>query len=156
MTKTTSNRTPRESLTHDNQSKRKPWQPVRKLDTPPAPEGYKYRWIRESILGSEDRANVSRRVREGFELVRGDDLPDGWFLPTMDGDGRHAGVVYQDGLMLAKIPVETAEERNAYFADKTQEAKDALDNTMFNENRGDSRYVKYEPKRSSQVTFGRR
>jgi len=27
---------------------------------------------------------------------------------------------------------------------------------MFNETRGDSRYVKYDPQRDSNVTFGRR
>ena len=63
----------------------------------------------------------------------------------MDRDGRHAGVVYNEGLLLAKIPNETVEERNEYYSDKTQQAKEALDNTVFNEARGDSRYVKYAP-----------
>ena len=60
----------RESESHDKNSRRQPWRPVRKLETPPPPEGYEYRWIRESMLGQEDRANVARRVREGWELVR--------------------------------------------------------------------------------------
>jgi hypothetical protein len=74
----------------------------------------------------------------------------------MDGSGRHAGVVYNDGLLLAKIPIETADERNAYYANRTQAAKDALDNTMFSDSQADGRYVKYEPSRQTQVTFGRR
>jgi len=156
MSKKMENRETRESMAHDNQAKRKPWAPVRQLDTPPPPEGYRYRWIRESMLGTEDRANVSRRVREGFELVRGEELPPDWVLPTMDGSGRHAGVVYNDGLLLAKIPIETADERNAYYANRTQAAKDALDNTMFSDSQADGRYVKYEPSRQTQVTFGRR
>jgi hypothetical protein len=98
------------------------------------------------MLGQEDRANVSRRLREGWELVRGTDLPPEWrSLPTMDS-GRNEGVVYNEGLLLAKIPNETVEERRAYYAGKTQEAKDALD----------SRYVKYDPQRDTNVTFGRR
>ena len=123
-------RSSRESQSHDNQTRRKPWRPVRSLETPTPPEGYTYRLIRESMLGQEDRANVSRRLREG--------------------------VVYNEGLLLAKIPNETVEERRAYYAGKSQEAKDALDNTMFNETRGDSRYVKYDPQRDTNVTFGRR
>jgi len=107
------------------------------------------------MLGQEDRANVSRRIREGWELVKGSDLPPEWELPTMDS-GRHAGVIYNEGLLLAKIPNETIEERNSYYNDKNQAARDALDNTMFNETRGDSRYVKYDPQRDSSVTFGRR
>jgi hypothetical protein len=70
--------------------------------------------------------------------------------------GRHAGVIYNEGLLLAKIPNETIEERNSYYNDKNQAARDALDNTMFNETRSDSRYVKYDPQRDSSVTFGRR
>ena len=149
-------RSSRDSQSHDNQTRRKPWRPVRSLETPTPPEGYTYRWIRESMLGQEDCANVSRRLREGWELVRGTELPPEWrSLPTMDS-GRHEGVVYNEGLLLAKIPNETVEERRAYYAGKSQEATDALDNTMFNETRGDSRYVKYDPQRDSNVTFGRR
>jgi len=150
-------RSSRESRQHDKQIRRKPWTPVRKLDTPPASPGYTYRWIRESMLGSEDRANVSRRIREGWELVRAEDLPPEWgdTLPTMDNSGRHSGVIYNEGLLLAKIPNETVAERNAYYQDKSEQAKDALDNTMFSETKGDSRYVKYDPKRDTKVTFGK-
>ena len=80
----------RESETHAKQTRRQPWRPVRKLETPPAPEGYEYRWIRESMLGQEDKANVARRIREGWELVRGTDLPAEYSYPTAD-TGRHAG-----------------------------------------------------------------
>tara|TARA_R110000824_G_C15225086_1_gene677932 strand:- start:1886 stop:2341 length:456 start_codon:yes stop_codon:yes gene_type:complete len=144
----------RESEAHDNQARRKPWRPVRRLETPPPPDGYVYRWIRESMLGQEDRSNVSRRVREGWELVKGSDLPEEWQLPTMDG-GRHSGVVYNEGLVLAKIPEETVNERNAHYERVNQSAKEALDNTMFSDSAKDSRYVKYDPQRSTQVTFGK-
>jgi len=148
------NRKSRESGAHVNKARRQPWRPVRKLETPPAPPGYIYRWIRESMMGNEDRANVSRRIREGWELVRGTDLPPEWQLPTMD-NGRQNGVVYNEGLLLAKIPEETVQERNEYYNQKTETAKDALDNTVFNEAAADSRYVRYEPSRSSRVTFGK-
>ena len=145
----------RESENHAKQTRRQPWRPVRKLETPPAPEGYEYRWIRESMLGQEDRGNVSRRLREGYELVRGTDLPAEFELPTMDS-GRHAGIVYNEGLLLAKIPVETRDERNSYYADKSRQAKEALDNNMFNETNKESRYVKYDSDRRSNVTFGKK
>jgi hypothetical protein len=60
--------------------------------------------------------------------------------------GRHAGIVYNEGLLLAKIPNETVEERRDYYQGKSKDAVDALDNTMFNETRRDGRYVKYDPK----------
>ena len=142
------NRKSRESESHAKNTQRQPWRPVRKLETPPAPEGYEYRWIRESMLGVEDRGNVSRRLREGWELVRGTDLPQEYALPTMDS-GRHTGIVYNEGLLLAKMPLETISERNAYYAGKNQQAKDALDNNMFNDSRKDGRYVKYDADRKS-------
>ena len=145
----------RDSEMHEKNTRRQPWRPVRKLETPPAPEGYEYRWIRESMLGQEDRGNVSRRLREGWELVRGTDLPQEFVLPTLDS-GRHAGVVYNEGLLLAKMPLETIAERNAYYAGKSQQAKDALDNNAFNESKRDGRYVKYDSKRESNVTFGKK
>ena len=145
----------RDSEMHEKNTRRQPWRPVRKLETPPAPEGYEYRWIRESMLGQEDRGNVSRRLREGWELVRGTDLPQEFELPTYDS-GRHAGIVYNEGLLLAKMPIETIEERNQYYAGKSQQARDALDNNVFQEASKDNRYVKYDANRKSNVTFGKK
>ena len=145
----------RESESHDNNSRRQPWRPVRKLETPVPPAGYEYRWIRESMLGVEDKANVARRIREGLELVRGSDLPDEYSYPVAES-GRHPGLVYSEGLLLAKIPTETREERNAYYEDQARMKKEALDNNMFNESRKDSRYVKYDSDRKSNVTFGKK
>jgi len=107
------------------------------------------------MLGQEDRSNVSKRLREGWELVRGTDLPQEFALPTLD-EGRHTGIVYNDGLLLAKIPVETKQERNAYYESQTARTKEALDNNAFNESRRDSRYVQYDAKRESNVTFGKK
>ena len=149
-------RSSRESQSHDNTTRRKPWRPVRSLETPTPPEGYTYRWIRESMLGQEDRANVSRRLREGWELVRGTDLPSDWELPTADDQSRHAGIVYNEGLLLAKIPTETVDERRDYYQGKSRDAVDALDNSMFNDSRRDGKYVKYDPQRDSRVSFGKK
>ena len=42
------------------------------LDAPPAPDGFKHRWIRAEVMGIDDNKNLSSRLREGFELVRAD------------------------------------------------------------------------------------
>ena len=150
-------RTIRESETHAKTARRKPWRPVKKLETPPAPEGYEYRWIRESLLGREDANNISYRLREGWEFVLGSELPEGWKFPTFGSDkGRLAGVVYNEGLCLAKMPLETVYERRRYFEQSNERNNQALDNTMFSDAEKDSRYVKYDAKRNSQVTFGKK
>ena len=124
-------RTPRSADTRATSEARKPWRPPSMLETPPPPEGYTYRWIRAEIVGQEDRKNVMSRLREGFELVRKEEIGD-FELPTMD-DGKHEGVVAVGGLLLAKIPNETREERNAYFSNRAQLQQDAIDNDLMKE-----------------------
>lgn len=84
-------RTPRDNQTRVKEARKEPWRPPSMLDAPPPPEGYKHRWIRESVMGFDDRKNVSARSREGYELVRGEEYPD-FDIPTVD-DGKHAGVI---------------------------------------------------------------
>tara|TARA_B100000900_G_scaffold413539_1_gene437790 strand:+ start:4709 stop:5191 length:483 start_codon:yes stop_codon:yes gene_type:complete len=144
------NRTSRSADTRAKKDARKPWSPPTMLDTPPAPDGYTYRWIRAEIVGQEDRKNVTSRLREGFDLVRAEEL-DGFEIPTMD-DGKHAGVVSVGGLLLAKIPNETREERNSYFEQRAQTQQDAVDNDLMRESDPSSPILK--PERKSSVTFG--
>jgi len=144
------NRTSRSADTRAKKDARKPWSPPTMLDTPPAPDGYTYRWIRAEVVGQEDRKNVTSRLREGFDLVRAEEL-DGFEIPSLD-DGKHAGVVSVGGLLLAKIPNETREERNSYFEQRAQTQQDAVDNDLMRESDPSSPILK--PERKSSVTFG--
>ena len=147
------NRTSRSADTRATKEARKPWSPPSMLDTPPAPEGYTYRWIRAEILGQEDRKNITARLSEGFDLVRSEEL-DSSFSDRYDSiqQGQHAGVVARGGLLLAKIPNETREERNSYYAARAQTQQDAVDNDLMKESDPNSPIL--NPERSSKVTFG--
>ena len=68
-------RTPRSADTRAKKARRKTWQPPSMLDAPEAPPGYKHRWLRAEVRGHDDRANMSKRIREGFEPVRADEHP---------------------------------------------------------------------------------
>ena len=70
------NKTPRSASTRDKVARTKHWQQPSSLDTPAPPDGYKFRWIRESVRGYEDNKNVVGRIRQGYELVRADEYPD--------------------------------------------------------------------------------
>ena len=83
-------RTPRTSQTREKTSRATPWRPPSQLDAPDPPEGFVHRWVRESVMGFDDKKNLSARLREGFELVRADEYPD-FEAPTVQ-DGKHAGV----------------------------------------------------------------
>jgi hypothetical protein len=152
--KVTIDRAPRAS--REKEARRKPWAPPSRLDAPPAPAGYKHRWIRAEINGFEDKQHVYGRLREGYELVRNEDLPEEYrdTLPTLE-DGKHAGVVSVGGLMLARIPEETVEERNQYFQRKAQDQMQAVDNELMRENAHSSMRIQ-NPERRSRTTFGSR
>ena len=86
-------KTSRASQTRDKVKKPTTWTPPNSLDAPPAPKGYRHRWIRVEILGSDDTKNVSARLREGWELVRADEYPESDY-PTMDHkSGKYQGVI---------------------------------------------------------------
>ena len=111
-------RSSRASKTREKETRRKPWAPPSMLDAPPAPDGYKHRWIRAEVRGFDDQKNISARLREGYELVRRDEYPD-FEAPVIDS-GKYAGVFGVGGLVLARIPLETVAERQAYFDGRTQ------------------------------------
>jgi len=144
-------RTPRTKNTRETSSRRRPWQPPSTLDAPPPPEGYIHRWIRESIMGTDDKKNLSARLREGFDLVRADEFPD-FEAPTIQ-DGKHAGVIGVGGLLLARFPIESKQERDAYYRGKTQDQMTAVDNDLMRESNSTMPIIK--PDRQSRVTFGK-
>jgi hypothetical protein len=121
------------------------------LDAPPAPEGYKHRWIRAEVRGFDDRKNISARLREGYDLVRADEFPD-FEAPVIDS-GKYEGVFGVGGLVLARIPLETVEERAAYFADRNRDQMTAVDQDMLRENAHSTMTIS-NPDRQSRVTFG--
>ena len=63
-------RTSRESTSKVSKEAKKTWAPPSSLDAPPAPNGYAHRWIRTTVQGFEDTANVSKKMREGWEFVK--------------------------------------------------------------------------------------
>tara|TARA_R100000426_G_scaffold4693_1_gene7022 strand:+ start:214 stop:594 length:381 start_codon:yes stop_codon:yes gene_type:complete len=121
------------------------------LDAPPAPEGFKHRWIRAEVRGYDDQKNISGRLREGYELVRQDEFPD--FEAPVIESGKYAGVFGVGGLILARIPLETVEERRAYFDGRTKDQMEAVDHDMMRENAHSTMTIS-NPERQSRVTFG--
>ena len=144
-------RSPRSAQARDKQTRKTPWAPPSALDAPPAAPGFKHRWIRESILGQDDKTNMSKRLREGFEPVRAEEFPD-FEAPTIQ-DGVHAGVIGVGGLILARIPEETVNERKDYFDSLTADAMRAVDTDLMRES--DPSMPISRPNRNTKVTFGR-
>jgi hypothetical protein len=145
------NRTSRANQTREKTAARKPWAPPSMLDAPPAPDGFKHRWIRAETRGYDDRKNISAKMREGWELVRQDEYPD--FESPVVETGKYEGVFGVGGLMLARIPVETIKERTDYFAKRNADQLEAVDSDMMRENAHSTMTIS-KADRQSRVTFG--
>jgi len=134
----------RESETRTKRERPKVWAPPSQLDAPPAPAGFKHRWVRAESVGQMDQKNVSARLREGWEFVRADEFPQ------IDS-GKYEGVIAVGGLMLARIPNELVDQRKKYFAQVTQDKDDAIANDPL---RDQHPSMPISKERSSRVTFG--
>ena len=68
MTKETK-KTTRASQSRAKEKRPTTWAPPSSLDAPPAPKGFKHRWLRTEVLGFVDTKNMSGKLRSGYELV---------------------------------------------------------------------------------------
>ena len=142
------NKTPRAVQSREKTTRRKPWAPPSSLDAPPAPAGFKHRWIRSETLGQEDHKNLSARLREGFELVRADSYEDEY--PSIQ-DGKYKGVIGVGGLLLMRCPIEVKEDRDAYFRRLTDDQQASIDNDLM---KTEHPAMPISKDRQSRVTFG--
>ena len=142
-------KTSRASQSRDKDKRPQTWTPPSSLDAPPAPDGYRHRWIRTEVLGFDDTKNMSGKLRSGFELVRADEYPDSQY-PQMK-DGKYAGVIGVGGLVLARIPEEVAKSREDFFKKQTQAKDEAINNDLMKEQHSS---MPINAERQSRVTFG--
>ena len=142
-------KTSRASETRDKVKKPVTWAPPSSLDAPPAPNGYRHRWIRVETLGFDDTKNVSGKMREGWELVRADQYPESNY-PTMT-TGKYSGVIGVGGLVLARIPEEIALAREAYYNKQTKDRDEAVKNDILKEQHPS---MPINNDRQTRVTFG--
>ena len=153
-TEVTSDRNSRSAETRASQTRRTPWTPPSMLDAPKPPPGYQFRWIREATRGIDDKSNMSKRIREGYEPVRAEDYPD-FEAPTIE-QGSNTGVIGVGGLILAKVPIETAAERTAYFENEAKTAMQGVDHNYMRESDPRMPIKDSDIQRTSKVEFGSR
>ena len=135
------------------ETRNKPWTPPSSLDAPPAPKGFKHRWIRTESIGFMDTGNVSKKLREGWEFVRAEEIKNqlGDHDYPVVQQGQYQGLIGVGGLVLARIPEETVESRKEYFRNKTADQVKAVDQDILREQRPE---MPVNINRQSRVTFG--
>ena len=141
--------TSRASQTRSKTERPKVWAPPSSLDAPPAPDGFRHRWIRAESLGFHDSKNISGRLRSGYELVRADEYKDTDY-PVVT-DGKYAGVIGVGGLLLARVPEEIAQSRTDYFKRQAEGQEEAIENDLMKE---EHKSMPINVDRQSRTTFG--
>ena len=146
---TNDKKTSRANQTRSKSERPKVWVPPSSLDAPPAPKGFRHRWIRAESVGFDDTKNISGKLRSGWELVRADQY-EGSDYPVVK-DGKYAGVIGVGGLLLARIPEELAKQRTEYFRKQTEARDEAVDNDLMREQHPS---MPINIDRQTRVTFG--
>ena len=120
--------TSRAAVTRSKTERPKEYKPPSSLDAPPAPDGFRHRWIRAESMGFNDTKNIHGRLRSGYELVRADEYDAEQYPVVMDG--KYAGVIGVGGLLLARIPEELAQARIDYQMKQTEGQDEAIENDL--------------------------
>ena len=143
-------KTSRADQTRTKSERPKVWVPPSSLDAPPAPDGFRYRWIRAEVIGFQDTKNITGRIREGYELVRAEEVENASDYPVLE-EGKYKGVIGVGGLLLAKVPTEIAQQRMDHMSNKHRDRSEAVENDLMREQ--DQR-MPINVDRQSRVTFG--
>ena len=145
----TDQKTSRAAVTRSKTERPKVYKPPSSLDAPPAPDGFRHRWIRAESVGFQDSKNIFGRLREGYELVRADEYKDSDY-PVVN-EGKYAGVIGVGGLLLARIPEELATARSSYQKTLSEGQDEAIENDLLKDQ---DRRMPIKVDRSSKHTFG--
>lgn len=144
-----STRTPRSLETREKSTAKRVWQEPSLLPDPAPADGWVFKWIRTSSRGTEDKLNVDKRFREGWEMVRSEDHPEileAWHMPAK------SGFIESGGLVLCKMPEEMVEQRREYYRRRTQ---DGLRSAEEHYMRDSHELVKKIADNKRKVVFGR-
>lgn len=141
----------RELETRETEQRIMQWAPASALPEVKEQPGWKYRWVRTSMVGQADPTNVHKRMREGWEPVKLSDHPE--LQLYVSSNARLPDSIEVGGLVLCKTPAELVEQRNAYYNRQTASQTQAVDNSFMKEN--DARMPLFAEKKSEVRKFGK-
>jgi len=143
------NKTSRAAVTRSQTERPKEYKPPSSLDAPPAPDGFRHRWIRAESMGFNDTKNIHGRLRSGYELVRADEYDSEQYPVVLDG--KYAGVIGVGGLLLARIPEELAQARMDYQRKQTEGQDESVETDLLKDQ---DKRMPIKIDRNSKHTFG--
>ena len=150
MVDITAGRVGRALETREATERKQEWKPSQLLPTPNPQPGWEFKYIRISLMGTNDPTNTSAMFREGWEPVKASEVPE---LQHQAGtDARYRDNVEIGGLLLCKASTEMVQARRDYYDKMTRSQLEAVDNNFMRQQ--DARMPLFAERRSS-TTFGR-
>ena len=148
-TSDTNSRTPRDSENRESSQRKMVWQPSRLLPTPNPRDDVDFRYVRVASAGSIDNMNHSQALRDGWEPVQAQEVPEcGAIISDVGSD---KGNVVLGGMMLCKRPKYIGDQVREMVAQESRDQIAAVDNNYLSDQ---NQYGKKYTDNKSRVTFG--
>ena len=145
-------RSPRSVEKRENEVRKTTWSPAHVLPDPHPVDGVKFKWVRVSSMGQDDVQNYSKKIREGWQPVAIEEVPELAHL-IIEENPKWEGKLEVGGLLLCKMPDEMVSQRNNYYLQQSKDAQESVDNSLMKES--NPRMPMDRPSNQNRVTFGR-
>lgn len=142
----------RNQTSRDAEERQESWKPGRILPDPIRKEGMDYRWVRASMRGRDDNANINRALRNGWEFIRRTDELEKQMNIICDFKSPFPEYVVCSGMVLMHRPRELSLKIKSIIREKTDRQIEAVDNDMMKVQ--DTRVPMFSERRTT-VTKGR-
>lgn len=141
----------RTSETREKEVRQSSWKPAHDLPVPNPIDGYVFRWVRVSMMGQADPANMAKARREGWVPCKASDHPEISSDFAAFGLAPSSDLIEIGGLVLCKTSLENMDSRKDYYDDITQKQAQSVDSNFMREN--DPRMPLFREGRS-KISFG--
>lgn len=121
----------RSATTREKTKNKVAWKPPAAIDTPEAPDGFKFRWLRRTRPGEQDDdvQNLLSREKQGYQIVTAEMLRNYGGNPeayqTLES-GKHQGAVITGDLVLTIVDEEIVDARTEYFENQSRMQLEAV------------------------------
>tara|TARA_R100001510_G_scaffold51457_1_gene51290 strand:- start:38 stop:529 length:492 start_codon:yes stop_codon:yes gene_type:complete len=99
-----------------------------------ANEGMSLGWLRLTIKGKDDVSHIGRKMQEGWEFVKKEEVPELEHSSVVRDEGKYTGAVCRGDVALGKIPTGRIEARKAYYKNKSDSLMDAVNSQLMKNN----------------------
>lgn len=137
-----------EDREHEVRAEDSDWRPPELLPEPTPEDGFGFRWIRMSLNGELDMRNMGMRRQEGWVIVLPEEQPD--LCCMANATSLEQGMIEVGGLVLAKMPLAKARQRDAYYQKKAVDQTDSLARQLNNDAGADPRMPLIQERSSKQ------